>query len=151
MTTLVTIYAPSGAAEKHTTLNAVDLVRDCGYSFTPGKSHLPTEGLPYADPTTGKLPSRAQEALDSVGTGAEVGAEARLNAGALPAGATTVSESIHNPATIKTAPPAAPEPAPEPVIEPTPEPVVEPTPEPVVEAPVEAAPKPRQQRAKKGA
>ena len=66
-TPLVTIYAPSGTAEQHTNLNAVDLVRNCGYTYQPGKQHAPTEGAPYATPETGKLPSRAQEALDSVG------------------------------------------------------------------------------------
>ena len=138
-TPLVTIYAPSGAEEKHSNLNAVDLVRNCGYTYQPGKVHAPTEGAPYAKPETGKLPSRAQEALDSVGTGSEVGGNGHIDSLSAPAGQTTATESILNPTTIKTTPaPAIAEPAPVEAVT---------TPEPVVEAP--AAPKARQQRAKK--
>lgn len=162
-TPLVTIYAPSGAEEKHSNLNAVDLVRNCGYTYQPGKVHAPTEGAPYAKPETGKLPSRAQEALDSVGTGSEVGGNGHIDSLSAPAGQTTATESILNPTTIKTTPAPAiaePAPAPAPVEAPAPAPVEAPaaaaepapveavtTPEPVVEAP--AAPKARQQRAKK--
>lgn len=148
--TLVTIYAPSGNPEKHTTLNAVDLVRDCGYTFKPGKQYAPTDGMPYADPQTGKLPSRAQQALDSVGTGSEVGSEAQshMDALAIAAGASAASEPAPS---IRPAPAPAPEvEAPAPVVEPevVAEPVVEP--EVVAEAaPAATAPKPRHQRAKK--
>ena len=160
--TLVTTYAPSGKSEQHTHLNAVDLVRNCGYSFQPGKQHAPTDGAPYARPETGKLPSRAQEALDSVGTGSEIGQNQHIDAQALPAGAATSSESILNPASIKaveTAPaPEAPAPAETPVeTAPAPEAPAAAetpaeTPAPAAETPAEKpAAKPRQQRPKKGA
>lgn len=154
---LVPIYAPSGERQLHTNLNAIDLVRDCGYSFQPGKEYAPTDGLPFANPSTGKLPSRAQEALDSVGTGSEVGTEgnAHIDAMAIASGAATVTESTAvakkpAPAPIVTAPVVEAAPAPAPAVEAAP--VVE-----AVAAPVEAAPaadaapaaKPRLQRAKK--
>ena len=149
---LVTIYAPSGKQEQHTPLNAVDLVRSSGYTYKPGKEYLPTEGAPYADPTTGKLPSRAQEALDSVGTGAEIGGDATAHldsVGAVP-GASQTSEPAP---TARPAPaPAAeeaPAPAPEPVIEAAP---AETAPAPAAEeTPAPAAKPARQQRPKKGA
>lgn len=163
--TLVTIYAPSGRSEQHTHLNAVDLVRNCGYSFQPGKQHAPTDGAPYARPETGKLPSRAQEALDSVGTGSEIGQNQHIDAQALPAGAATTSESILNAPAATPAPPAPVEaPAETAPVETPPAPAetapveaapVETPPAPVETAPAataeKPAPKARQQRPKKGA
>lgn len=148
--TLVTIYSPSGKKENHTTQNALDLVRSCGYTFKPGKTYLPTESVPFAKVDAAKLPSAAQEALDSVGTGSEIGAAENAHVGQ-GASYITVSEA----APEGWAPPApdiadeadAGEDAPaEKVMEQAQESETAPAP-----APAAPAPKPRQQRAKKGA
>ncbi|AXQ69703.1 hypothetical protein HOU03_gp121 [Caulobacter phage CcrSC] len=73
--THVTIYNEDGEAETHTRLNAVDLVRNNGYTYKYGKTYTPVDSAAYAQAKApANTPEPAHAVLASVGSGSAIGA-----------------------------------------------------------------------------
>lgn len=138
--THVAVYSPAGEKVLETPLNAIDLVRSCGYTYQPGKTYSPTDSQPYANvaPPAG---NPAQDVLDRNGhrSGVEENPAARYApepAVVFDAGASVAPNA---PLVAAPAPLAA---APAPVAPPVPAPAAAPAaePAPAVEAPAAPAP-----------
>lgn len=132
----VVVYAPDGARETHSRLNARDLVLHSGWTYSPGKTYTPVDSAPYImDSHKAPTASKAQEVLDRYGAGPNAGEVL-----AAPPADTSVFDAGPGVAVPPTEP-AYVAPAPEPVVEPesviepelVPEEAVTDEPEPVVE------------------
>lgn len=64
------VWSPAGEREEHSTLNARDLVRSCGYTYqsplaAPSRSPTPEGGNYQSPPISGPAPNPALDALNA--------------------------------------------------------------------------------------